>query len=94
MTAAAARRAPAPHTPARGLDDAFVEAAEIVAGHDGAAELLVRLRHGNGAVSAVALDPSTGFDLLRAAGAESLDGLVGLSWRDIIKGLWRSCTTS
>jgi hypothetical protein len=79
---AAARTRPAP-----GLDDAFVEGAEIVAGHDGAAELLVRLRHGNGAASAVALDPGTGFDLLRAAGAESLDGLVGLPWREIIRGL-------
>ena len=82
MTAAAAMPAPV-----RGLDDAYVEGAEIVAGHDGAAELLVRLRHGNGVASAVALDPSTGFDLLRAAGAESLDGLIGLAWRDIIKGL-------
>jgi len=82
MNGAVARAAPKP-----GLDDAFVEGAEIVAGHDGAAELLVRLRHGNGASSAVALDPSTGFDLLRAARAESLDGLVGLAWRDIIRGL-------
>lgn len=95
MTAAgAARSAPGPLAPVRGLDDAFVEGAEIVAGHDGAAELLVRLRHGNGAASALALDPATGFDLLRAGGAESLDGLVGLAWRDIIKGLRRSCTTS
>ncbi len=74
-------------TPAPGLDDALVEGAEIVAGHDGAAELLVRLRHGNGASSSLTLDPETGFDLLRAAGAASLDGLVGQSWRDLIKDL-------
>ena len=49
---------------------------------------MVRLRHGNGAVSAVTLDPETGFDLLRAAGAASLDGLVGQSWREITRGLW------
>jgi len=84
MSALAARNQPAP-----GLDDALVEAAEIVAGHDGAAELLVRLRHGNGAASAVTLDAETGFDLLRGAGAASLDGLVGLPWRDITRGLWR-----
>jgi hypothetical protein len=83
MSAAVAHAPPAP-----GLDDAVVEGAEIVAGHDGAAELLVRLRHGNGAQSSLSLDASTGFDLLRTAGAASLDGLVGQSWRDITRGLW------
>ena len=83
MSAVAAKPQPAP-----GLDDAVVEAAQIVAGHDGAAELIVRLRHSNGALSAVTLDPETGFDLLRAAGAASLDGLVGQSWREITRGLW------
>jgi hypothetical protein len=83
MSSAVARASSAP-----GLDDAVVEAAQIVAGHDGAAELMVRLRHGNGAASSVTLDPETGFDLLRAAGAASLDGLVGRSWREITRGLW------
>jgi hypothetical protein len=83
MSAVTAQRAPN-----AGLDDAVVEAAEIVAGHDGAAELMVRLRHGNGASSAVTLDPETGFDLLRAAEVTGLDGLVGQSWRDITRGLW------
>ena len=83
MSAAIAKTKPAP-----GLDDAGGEAAEIVAGHDGAAELLVRLRHGNGVSSALTLDPDTGFDLLRAAGAASLDGLIGQSWRDLTRGLW------
>ena len=69
------------------LDDAVVVAAEIVAGHDGAAELMVRLRHGNGATDAVTLDPQTGFDLMAAAGAASLDGLVGRPWLSILKGL-------
>ena len=50
MTAAAARL-----TLASPLDDAVVEGAEIVAGHDGAAELMIRLRHANGASSAVTL---------------------------------------
>jgi hypothetical protein len=83
MSVAAARTQPMPS-----LDEAFVVAAEIVAGHDGAAELMVRLRHGNGALSSVTLDPGTGFDLLRVAGAASLDGLIGRSWRDITRGLW------
>jgi hypothetical protein len=66
----------------------MVEAAEVVAGHDGAAELMVRLRHGNGAVGSVTLDPATGFDLLRAAGVARLDDLVGMPWREITHGLW------
>jgi hypothetical protein len=72
---------------ATALDDAIVEGAEIVAGHDGAAELLVRLRHANGALGSVTLDPETGFDLLRAGGAESLAALVGRPWLQIIKDL-------
>ena len=82
MNAAVAR-----HAPAAGLDDAVVVAAEIVAGHDGAAEMLVRLRHGNGALGALTLDPETGFDLLRAAGASSLAELIGRPWAHLIKGL-------
>jgi len=69
------------------LDAAVVAGAEIVAGHDGAAELLVRLRHGNGATSAMSLDPETGFALLRAAGAASLSDLVGQPWLALIKDL-------
>jgi hypothetical protein len=82
MSAAVARIKTAP-----GLDDAVVVGAEIVAGHDGAAELLVRLRHGNGALGSMTLDPETGFDLLRAGGAESLAALVGRPWLQIIKDL-------
>ena len=83
MSAAVAQRLPEP-----GLDDAVVDGAEIVAGHDGAAELLVRLRHGNGAPASVTLDPETGFDFLIAVGAARLDGLVGQPWRQITRGLW------
>lgn len=69
------------------LDAAVVAGAEIVAGHDGAAELLVRLRHANGATSAMSLDPETGFDLLRAGGGASLSDLVGKPWLALIKDL-------
>ena len=84
MSAAAAR---VDSVSEAGLDAAVVIAAEIVAGHDGAAELLVKLRHGNGAESAMALDPATGFDLLRASGAVSLAGLVGRPWAELVKGI-------
>jgi hypothetical protein len=73
--------------PASVLDDAVVEGAQVVAGHDGAAELMIRLRHANGASSAVTLDPETGFDLLRAGAAASLADLVGRPWLALIKDL-------
>jgi len=82
MNASAVKQAPA-----AGLDDAVVEAAEIVAGHDGAAELMVRLRHGNGASRAMSLDTATGFALLRAAGAASVSELIGRPWADLMRGL-------
>ncbi len=82
MSAAAVRLAPAP-----GLDDAVVAGAEIVAGHDGAAELWIRLTHGNGASSTLTLDSETGFDLLRAGDAASLADLIGRPWLALIKDL-------
>ena len=69
------------------FDDAVVTAAEIAAGHDGAAELMVRLAHPNGATSSLNLDPATGFALMRAGDAASLADLVGRRWLDLIKDL-------
>jgi hypothetical protein len=76
---------------ARALPDAPAEAvivgAEIVAGHDGAAEMIVSLRHGNGVVSPVTLDAEVGFALMKHCGVASLAGLAGHSWRKIVEGL-------
>ncbi len=83
MTAAAALRA----ARSAELEGAVVTGAEIGAGHDGAADLVVRLRHENGAESTVMLDTETGFDLMRAARVESLQQLIGRAWRDIVEGL-------
>jgi hypothetical protein len=69
------------------LGGAVVIGAEIVAGHDGAAELLVRLRHENGVEGPVVLDPATGFELLEAAGVSRLDDLVGRRWLGILREL-------
>ena len=57
-------------------------AAEIMAGHDGRAELLVRVRHENGVVAPVVLDADTGLRLL--AGTDDLAALVGRRWRDVL----------
>ena len=57
--------------------EAVIIDAQIVAGHDGEAQILVSVRHENGVVSAVALDGEAGFRLM---GAGDLDALIGRSW--------------
>ncbi len=58
--------------------------AEIAAGHDGQAELVVRVRHENGVVASLALDPETGFRLMAGPGARDPRGLIGQSWRRVL----------
>jgi len=65
---------------------AVIVGAEIAAGHDGAAELLVRLRYANGAEGAIAIDADAGFELMRNCGASDLSGLAGQPWRRMLKG--------
>ena len=67
--------------------DAVIVGAEISAGHDGAAELLVRLKYGNGTVGTVTLNADVGFALIRACGANGIEELAGHSWRKILEGL-------
>jgi len=67
--------------------DAVIVGAEISAGHDGAAELLVRLKYENGTVGTVTLNAEVGFALIRACGAEKIEELAGHSWRKILEGL-------
>ena len=67
------------------MDEAVIVGAEIVAGHDGAAELLVRLRHANGVEAPVVLDEDTGLKLMTACGVSHVDDLKGQSWRRILE---------
>jgi hypothetical protein len=68
------------------LDEPVIVAAEVAAGHDGAAELVVRLRHPNGAEASVVLDGAAGLELMRTCGVASADELAGHSWRNILGG--------
>ena len=58
---------------------------EIAAGHDGTAEMVVSIRHENGAVAPVVLDQDTSLDLMRACGAESAAALIGRPWREVFR---------
>ena len=73
--------------PANLSGEAVIVGAEIVAGHDGSAEMIVRLRHGNGAVAPVTLDADVGFALMSRCGVASVADLAGHSWRNILEGL-------
>jgi hypothetical protein len=68
----------------RVTSEPVIVGAEIAAGHDGAAELVLSLRHPNGVVEPVVLDGQKGLDLMRRCGAASLDELAGRSWREIL----------
>ena len=72
--------------------EAVIVAAEIAAGHDGTAELVVRLRHPNGIEAPVVLDAATGLALMRKCGVAHVDDLAGHSWRNILEGS-DSCST-
>jgi len=52
--------------------DAVIVGAEIAAGHDGSAELVLQIQYENGVVAPVVLDQDTGLELMRACGAASL----------------------
>ena len=69
------------------MQEAVIVSAEIVAGHGGAAELLVRLRHPNGAEGPVVLDEDAGLRLMKTCGVSHVDDLAGQSWRRIVEGL-------
>ncbi|WP_293682699.1 hypothetical protein [uncultured Phenylobacterium sp.] len=67
------------------MDEAVIVGAQVVAGHDGSAELLVTLRHANGVEAPVQLDEATGLKLMAACGASHVDELSGQSWRRIVE---------
>ena len=67
--------------------EAVIVAAAIEAGHDGSAELVVTLRYGDGSLGPVMLDEDSGLALMQACGIESLEGLIGQSWRKILEGV-------
>jgi hypothetical protein len=63
----------------------------VAAAHDGTAELVVTLRHGNGGTSQVTLDEIAADALLRACDARTADDLIGQGWekvRDALAVSW------
>jgi hypothetical protein len=83
-----------PSTRADLAKGAVITGAEVVAAHDGSAELLVRLVYENGAEGVACLDADVGFALMDTCGVGDLAGLEGRSWKEMIRGLSPTCTTS
>jgi hypothetical protein len=66
---------------------ATVLAADIAAGHDGEADLVITVRYENGVVGSVTLDADSAFEIMQSCGAASSADLAGRPWRDIMKGV-------
>jgi hypothetical protein len=60
-----------------------VEEATVGPGHDGRAELVVVLRHVNGATSTISLDEAALDELLASGAVSSLDDLPGRRWAEL-----------
>ncbi|MCP5180458.1 MAG: hypothetical protein H6993_01420 [Pseudomonadales bacterium] len=70
---------------------AVICGSRLAAAHDGVAELVVTLRHGNGACTDVSLDHVASTALLAACGVQHPDDLVGHGWekvRDALAVSW------
>lgn len=60
-----------------------IETATVGPGHDGRAELVVLLRHANGATSTISLDEDALAGLLATGAVTSLDDLPGRRWAEL-----------
>jgi hypothetical protein len=61
----------------------IVETAAVGPGHDGRAELVVALRHPNGARSTISVDEEALAGLLARGDITSLDDLPGRDWSEL-----------
>jgi hypothetical protein len=60
-----------------------VESASVAPGHDGRAELVVSLRHPNGAHSTISVDEEALAELLGRGAISSLEDLTGRDWSEV-----------
>ena len=67
--------------------EAVIVGADLAAGHDGQAEVVLRILYPNGVVGSVLLDAAAGYALMRNCNIDSLSGLAGQSWRKILEGV-------
>jgi len=61
-----------------------IEGARVAPGHDGQAELVITLRHGNGALDHLTLDAAAAERLLSRCGIDDIAALAGQDWRHLM----------
>jgi hypothetical protein len=66
---------------------AIISRADIVAGHDGRAEIEVELTYANGGTATIALDEEACLTSLDRAGIATLDDLIGRPWDIVLPAL-------
>ena len=69
------------------MSDAHIQKVRIAAAHDGAAELVVSIVHGNGAVSEITLDGHAGALLMENCAAHDPEDLIGQPWTVVKQAL-------
>lgn len=66
------------------MPEARIADAVVSPGHDGEAELVVRVRYENGALGSVRLDAACAEKLLQSCGVDDLAGLCGQPWQRLL----------
>jgi len=69
------------------MSAAVIADVRVAAAHDGVAELVVTLLHGNGGTSEVILDEIAAGALLRACNATTAEALTGTTWERVREAL-------
>ena len=65
----------------------MIDTVRIAAAHEGVAELVVTLKHGNGGTSEVALDQLAADALLKSCAVSAPEQLTGHSWSKVREAL-------
>lgn len=65
----------------RTVAEAVIDHAVVAAGHDGQAQLVVRVRYENGAIGSVTLDAAWAEKLMENCGVETAEDLRGQPWQ-------------
>ena len=79
------------------MPEPVIEDALVAPGHDGEAQLVVRVRYANGALGSVTLDAACARKLMEDCAAQSAADLRGQPWQRLLEVLPKEespCSTS
>lgn len=71
---------------------ATITRADVVAGHDGRAEILVEITYDNGGSTTISLEEEACAASLDAAGVGCMDDLIGAPWSVVLPALTQRAT--